>query len=162
VRGGNAWSWGNLCVRGALPRLVALGSEGVCVHLTPFLVRPARYGSFWPPPTWTKARPRRSSRECAHNVLKCVCVCARATAWDARLGQARRPRPDLSTRYVEGNCVCAMRVVCGMVVTRRGACVPSRRGERHTACSSWWAWACRGWRVGTPNSASSRSSDLKP
>jgi len=65
-----------------------------------------------------------------------VCVCARARmdararapAWDARrLGHAQRPRPDFGARYVEGNCVCAMWVVCGIVVTHRGACVPSRR-----------------------------------
>ena len=31
MRGRNAWGWGNLCARGALPRLVALGSEGVVV-----------------------------------------------------------------------------------------------------------------------------------
>jgi len=53
---------------------------------------------------------------------------ARAPAWDARrLGHAQRPRPDFGARYVEGNCVCAMWVVCGIVVTHRGACVPSRR-----------------------------------
>jgi hypothetical protein len=161
VRGRNAWGWGNLCARGALPRLVA--SEGVCVFVLHYSSCGQRAME-----ASGRRRPGRKRGRDAHHVSArttccsvCVCVCARACLGRAPGTRAAAP-PGFGHAVCRGQLCMREWVVCGMVVTRRGACVPSRRGERHTACSSWWAWACRGWRVGTPNSASSRSSDLKP